>query len=233
MHNKKTLSQSAFPDSTLQKVSDPHHWSLKQAKRFFQLIWQGIDLFKQNFPNIDFSQADKQLERELNQFIQRRIQNVMSGDEPFWCQLEVFEMETISPGSSRPSQYDIAFVMFENERFMFPFEAKVLRTDGQVSEYVKDINEAFIPCIYAPFSYEGSMIGYLLSGTPQKAFQNIGKSLNTKLHQHPDFKNRQHKFSEHPRQIPEGKEEFYPLQFRCHHLIFELETKAENLSRTL
>ncbi len=222
MPNRKTLSQLAYPDSTLPNVNEPDHWSLNQAKQFLELVWQGIDLFKQNFPNIDFSQADKQLERELNQFIQRRIYDVMSGDEPFWCQLEVFEMETISPESNRPPQYDIAFIVRANERLMFPFEAKVLRTDGQVSEYVKDVNDAFIPCIYAPFSYQGAMLGYLFLGTSQKAFQSIGKSLKTTLKQHPEFPNRPHKFSEHTRQVPKGKEELYPIKFRCHHLIFEL-----------
>ena len=222
MLNRKTLSQSAYSDSNLPIVNEPDHWSLNQSKQFLELVWQGIDLFKKNFPNIDFTQADKQLERELNQFIQRRISDVMSGDEPFWCQLEVFEMETISPNSNRPPQYDIAFIVRANERLMFPFEAKVLKTEGQVSEYVKDVNEAFIPCIYAPFSYEGAMLGYLLFGTSQKAFQNIGKSLKTDLKQHPKFPNRPHKFSEHTRQVPKEKEEFYPAKFRCHHLIFEL-----------
>ena len=222
MPNKNTLTQFVYSDSNLPKVNEPNHWSLKYSFNFLELVWKGIDLFKQQFPNIDYSLADKQLEREVTQLIQRRIYDVMSLDEPFWCQLEVFEMETISPDSNRPPQYDIAFIVRANERLMFPCEAKILKTDGQVSEYVNDVKRAFIPCIYAPFSYEGAMLGYLLIGTSQKAFQSIGKSLNTTLQKHPDFPNRSHKFSEHTRQVPKEKGEFYPAKFRCHHLIFEL-----------
>lgn len=222
MPNKKTFSQLAYSDSSLPTVNDPDHWSKKQSKRFFELVWQGIDLFKQNFPHIDFSKVDEQVERDITQLLEARIQNVMTGEEPFYVQHESYEMETRQPAPAKPPGYDIAFVMRESERLKFPIEAKVLRTDGQVGEYVKDVKEAFIPCIYAPLSFEGSMLGYLLEGTSNKAFKNIGKSLNVELHQHPDFKKRQHKFSEHSRQVPKGKEEIYPSQFRCHHLIFEM-----------
>lgn len=144
----------------------------------------------------------------------------MTGDEPFDVQHESWEDE--GANSYRPSQNEIAFIMRFNDRLSFPVEVKVLKTDGQISKYIKDINEAFVPCIYAPFSFEGGMLGYLLSGTSQRAFQKIGKSLATTLRQHPNFKDRSHKFSEHTRKVPKGKEEFYPIKFRCHHLIFEV-----------
>lgn len=220
MPDKKTFSQIAY--SNLPTVNDPDHWSLKLSKRFLELIWQGLDLFKQNFPHIDFTKVDEQIERDITQLLEPRIRKVMTGDEPFYVQHESDEMETRKPAPAKPPSYDIAFILINNERLKFPIEAKVLRTDGQVSEYIKDVNEAFIPCIYAPFSFEGSMLGYLLSGTPQTAFENIEKSLLAELYQHPDFSNRQHKFSEHHRQVPFGKEQIYPGQFRCHHLIFEL-----------
>lgn len=220
MPDRITHSQLKYPDEVLPKVNDPNHWSRKHSKDFLQLVWQGIDLFKRDFSNIDLSKVNLQIERSFCKNLELRIRRVMSGEEPFDVQHESWEDENAN--SQRPVQNEIAFIMRENERLSFPIEVKVLKIDGQVSEYVKDVNEAFIPCIYAPFSYEGSMLGYLLSGTPLKAFQKIGKSLATKLHHHPDFKDRPHKFSEHTRQVPQGKEEVYPAQFRCHHLIFEI-----------
>lgn len=222
MPDRITHSQLKNPDEDLPKVTEPDHWSLKYSKDFLSLIWKGIDLFRDDFKNHDLSKVNLQIERSFCQNLERRIRRVMTGDEPFDVQHESWEDENAN--SQRPSQNEIAFKMRFNERLSFPVEVKVLKTDGQISEYVKDVNEAFIPCIYAPFSYEGGMLGYLLSGTSQKAFQNIEKSLATILQQHPDFKDRPHKFSEHTRQVQKGKEEFYPAKFRCHHLIFELST---------
>jgi hypothetical protein len=218
--DRKTFSQIVYPN--LPDLNDPDHWSLKQSKRFFELVWQALDLLAENFPDIDFTRADNQIERDFTQFVERRIHDVMSTEEPFVAQHEVYEMETILPESNRPPQYDIAFIIREDEKLMFPIEAKVLKTDGQVSKYVKDINDAFLPCIYAPFSYEGAMLGFLLSGKAEKAFENIGNSLNIVLKQHPDFTNRPHKCSDHNRKVPMGKENSYPSKFRCHHLIWNL-----------
>jgi hypothetical protein len=227
LHNKKTLSQLKYPDEVLPKVNDPNHWSKRYSSNFLRLVWQGIDLFSQDFSTLDLSKATLQIERSFCKNLELRIRRVMSGEEPFDVQHESWEDENAN--SQRPSQYEIAFIMRDIERLSFPIEVKVLKTDGQVSEYVKDVNEAFIPCVYAPFSYEGAMLSYLLLGTSQKAFQNIAKSLNSTLKQHPEFPNRPHKFSEHDRQVPQGKEELYPSKFRCHHLIFQLSEDKNNL----
>ena len=103
---------------------------------------------------------------------------------------------------------------------MWPLEAKVLKTDGAVSEYIKEINDNFMTCRYAPFSSEGGMLGYLLSGNPDKAFTNIAKKLPCTLNDHPDFPNRDHKTSDHQRVIPPEKS--YPAEFRCHHLLLKI-----------
>jgi hypothetical protein len=225
--NKKTLAQIAYPDSTLPNVNEPDHWSSRQANQFLDLVWKGIDLFMKDFPPIDFTKDVEQVERDITQLLEPRIRRNMSGDEPFYVQHESWEMETRKPAPAMPPSYDIAFVM-NNERLKFPIEAKVLPTDGEVSKYISDVKDAFLTCYYAPFSYEGAMLAYLLSGTTQKAFQNIEKSLNSKnstkikLNRHPKFPSRPHKFSEHDRQVPQGKERNYPTRFRCHHLIFEL-----------
>ena len=64
---------------------------------------------------------------------------------------------------------------------MWPIEAKVLRTDGSVAEYVADLRNEFLTCRYAPFSSEGGMVGYLVSGDPEKALKNIGSSAGCRM----------------------------------------------------
>ena len=231
MPDKVTISQLGYLDFNLPNINDPEHWSLKRANQFFALVWKGIDLLNQGLMQIDFNGEEEQIERDITQLLEPRIKKIMSGDEPFYVQHESPEMETRHSPSAKPPSYDIAFVIFENERLKFPIEAKVLKTDGNISKYIKDVKEAFCTCYYAPFSYEGGMIGYLLSGNSQKAFQNIGKSLDTILQPHPIFKDRPHKFSEHTRKIPKGKEKFYPVKFRCHHLIFEINNTANKQIR--
>ena len=145
----------------------------------------------------------------------------MSGDEPFDIQHGPYERETMMPPPSQPPQYDLAFVLRADERIMWPMEAKVLETDkkGAVGKYIKDVNDEFLTCRYAPFSSEGAMIGYLLSGNPAEAFKNIAAKIPYDLATHPAFTHRPHMISEHKRRVKKDKP--YPREFRCHHLILE------------
>lgn len=102
---------------------------------------------------------------------------------------------------------------------MWPLEAKVLETDGEVSDYKKDVNNQFLTCRYAPFSSEGAMLGYLLRGSAENVFRNLGNKIPCSLTAHPDFENRPCKTSDHVRQVQAGKP--YPSYFRCYHLILE------------
>lgn len=177
------------------------------------LIWRGYDLMQSDKPVVD----GRDLERSITQLLALRIARAMSGDEPFDVQHGPFERETMQPPPAQPPQYDIAFALREEERIMWPMEAKVLETSGAVSEYIKDIREQFLTCRYAPFSGEGAMLGYLLSGTADDVFQNIAKKTPCKLDNHPAFSSRPQKLSSHIRTIPSAKT--YPSKFRCHHLM--------------
>jgi hypothetical protein len=104
---------------------------------------QGYDLYQgEVLSKIDLSQADDQLERDITQDLAIDIHTVMSGFEPFLIQSERFEMEQRELPPARPKQYDLAFVWLENRRITWPSEAKVLHSDGSVSEYVKEIAES-------------------------------------------------------------------------------------------
>lgn len=224
MPRNKSISELGY--FQLPELKDPNHWSLRLSTRFLELFWLGVEKFKNDAKSMhfNFSGDAEQIERDLTQMIERRIHRVMTGDEPFDVQHETHELSTRKTASSKPRQYDIAFIMHDNELLIFPFEAKLLPTDRNVSRYVHDINELFLKCIYAPFSYEGAMIGYLLSGTVSNAFNSISAALNKTLNIHPNFPNYPQRYSDHSRNVPKEKVLEYPEEFRCHHLILDFGT---------
>ena len=184
-------------------------------------VWQAYDLLcKEVFSQIDLAQPEQQLERNITELLERRIQRSLSGYEPFQVQHESWEWETRASSQAQLPQYDIAFILNENERVKWPLEAKVLPTDGAISLYVQEILENFLTCRYAPFSSEGGMLGYLISGKPGKLFDKISVELECVLSHHPSFIERNHKISSHKRTVPNGNN--YPASFSCHHLIMPI-----------
>jgi hypothetical protein len=197
-------------------------WCRDQSEIMLAFVWQGYDQMRRESPRVDGGD----LERSITQLLEPRIHRQMSGDEPFYVQHGPYERETKEPPPAQPPQYDLAFILREDERIMWPLEAKVLETAGAVSEYVKDIREQFLKCRYAPFSSEGAMLGYLLSGRPSDAFLNISDKLPCRLEDHPSFRSRPQKLSNHYRNVPPAKA--YAPVFRCHHLMLEF----QDLKRT-
>src|SRR5260370_19631617 len=143
----------------------------------------------------------------------------MTGDEPFYIQHGPFERETMALPPAQPPQYDLAFVLYAEERIMWPLEAKVMETPRTVAEYERDVREQFVTCRYAPFSSAGAMLGYLLSRSASDALHNIQVALACKLESVTGFSSRHHRVSSHYRNVPRDKN--YPSDFRCHHLVLE------------
>ncbi len=227
---RKTLSESAFSDK-YEFVELATNWQTDAITVLLNLIWQGYDLYQNDvLSKIDLSQADDQLERDITQSLSIYIERVRTGFEPFSIRSEWFEMEMREPAPARPKQYDLAFVWSNppNVRIVWPIEAKVLRSDGSVTEYVNEITGNYLTCRYAPFSSEGGMLGYLLKGIPEKAFNNIAEAVQCVLSDHPDFLERHHKTSDHQRAVP--KDKTYPAKFRCHHLLLQLTQKASRIA---
>lgn len=183
-----------------------------------------MNLYSKLTESLKFGE-EEQLERSITQSLERKIRRGMSGDEPFDIQHEVYEFETSFSAQAQPPQYDIAFIVKANERIIWPLEAKVLSSDGAVAEYIKEINGNFLTCKYAPFSSEGGMLGYLISGDPNAAFRNIAAKVPCKLNDHPFFPNRNYKTSDHERTVPLGRQ--YPIEFRCHHLLLSIILSSE------
>lgn len=195
-------------------------WRCDGCDRILDLVWQGYDRLASQLSEIDLSQSDRDLERQLNLFLCRRIGGVMTGYEPFTVEHGVPEEERASPPPAQSPEYDIAFVLNDNERVMYPLEGKVLKSDGQTFEYISTVEERFLSCKYSPFSSEAAMIGYLLSGNPSIFFGNIELKKGWRLSPHTAFLQRAHSTSDHIREVP--LDEHYAINFRCHHMILPM-----------
>jgi len=186
-------------------------------------VWQGYDTLRDGvLEEVDVSEADEDLERTVTQLLEPRIRLAMSGDEPFDIQHGSYEEESRQPAPAQPPEYDIAFVLRANPRIMWPLEAKVIRSKGNVAPYVREIKDNYLTCRYAPFSREGAMLGYLLVADTGAVFKSIAESVPCTLKSVSSFKSRAHKFSSHSRTVPAGKN--YPARFKCHHLLMVLTT---------
>ncbi len=226
---RKTPSESAFSDK-YEFVELATNWQTDAITVLLNLIWQGYDLCQVDvLSKINLPQADDQLERDITQCLSLYVEQVKPDFAPFFIRSEWFEMETREPSPARPKQYDLVFVWSNpiNPRIVWPVEAKVLRSDASVTEYVKEITRNYLTCRYAPLSSEGGMLGYLLKGTPEIAFENIAKAVPCVLSDHPNFSERHHKTSDHQRTVP--KDKTYPAKFCCH-LLLQLTQKASRIA---
>lgn len=214
---RPTLSEVAWPATGTFAVL-AEQWAADATSRMLGWVWDGYErLIADLDSSIDAAQDAADLERDISQLLEPRVRNAMPDLVPFYIQHGVYERETRQAPPAQPPCYDLAFVAFANPRFMWPLEAKILKHDRDVNRYVADINEQFLTCRYAPFSSEGAMLGYLLTGDPIVAFLTIQAALGTKLTPYGRASRRPHRVSRHTRVVPRGK--LYPSAFDCHHLM--------------
>lgn len=185
------------------------------AVSLLQFVWEAYDLMLAQRPVID----GRDLERSITQLLVPRINELLTGDEPFFVLHGPFERETMAAPPAQPPAYDLAFVLRADERVMWPLEAKVLETPGRTTKYERDLREEFLTCRYAPFSSSGAMLGYLLSGATTDVFANLAQNLNCALEVRSVFAGRPMRVSRHQREVPTGKS--YSTWFECYHLILE------------
>lgn len=179
-------------------------------------IWQGLDGLKARGYRYESDQED--IERTITEGLAQEIRDVMTGYEPYYLEHGPHEHETRSTANAQPPTYDLAFIFRRNPRAKWPIEAKVLKTDGVVAEYVKDVHGSYLNFRYAPFSSQAAMLGYLLGGRPARSLERIAEKLAIAMERHTSFPDRDHGVTHHTREVPAGKE--YPQEFMCHHLIF-------------
>jgi hypothetical protein len=215
-----TFSERNFPE-TGEFTSLARQWNKGAIEILFGLVWRGYDLlWAEVLCQASWTDVADDIERDLTEQLEPRIRRNMTGFEPFEVQCCRRERETRCAAPAAPPEYDIAFYLRERPLVNFPLEAKVLRTDQALAAYVADVKNEFLTCRYAPFSAEGAMLGYLLKGAPAAVFAKIARDVPCQLHQHEEFPDRAHQFSDHQRKVEPGKT--YPVAFRCHHLILRL-----------
>ena len=138
---KQTYSERRWPDtpefnSVLRRLKEGN------STRLLELIWKGYDAFcVECLSQVDCSEDDGDLERDITQLLEPKIREGMTGFEPFDVQHGPYERESWLGPPAQPPQYDIAFKLRCKPRVMWPLEAKVLRTDGSVAEYIKEIRK--------------------------------------------------------------------------------------------
>lgn len=189
------------------------NWCRNRSAILLGYVWQAYDTLKANPPAID----TEDLERSLTQVLVPRIRAAMTGYESFGVEHGPYERETKKPPPAQPPQYDIAFVLYDDERVMWPLEAKLLTSDRAVTAYASEIRAQFLTCRYSPFSSEGAMLGYLLAGDSDQTFRNIAARVPCLMIRPSTFKEQAYRVSCHKRKVPAGKP--CPPRFLCHHLL--------------
>jgi hypothetical protein len=173
-------------------------------------VWQGFDMLASEC--FDVCQEDGHIEDEITYAAYCKIQDI-SAFSPFQVISHPPEREKSATKGSMPES-DLGFrLRGGNVRSHFSIEAKVLRTDGDVSKYVKEISDNYLTGRYSTFSSEATMLGYLLQGNPLDTFKAISQSLNCQLETHAAFQTRNHRISSHMRQLCQK------TNFICHHMI--------------
>jgi hypothetical protein len=189
-------------------------WRTDGIRRLLGYVWAGYDALRAENP----STLNPMDELNLNSHLESWINRKKPQNCPFDIQHTPPELST-RLDSSRPAPApDFGFFPWSDRRSMFPLEAKVLRTDGELSQYVKALRTRYLECRYAPFCSEGVMIAYLITGVPEQVFTKLGVRLKTPLAQYASFSARPHRVSEHVRKHKRCKP--CPKNFSCHHLIF-------------
>lgn len=181
-----------------------------------EYVWHGYDRLREG-DRFDVAKDDAHLEDEITMALYARIQDVIDPYFPFAVVHQWPEIEQ-QKGMGRSPQCDFAFrLRGGNVRSHFSVEAKVIRTDRAVSEYIGEINDNFLTGRYSTFSSEAAMLGYRLSGTAATTFDAIGKALQSVLTEYSPLPDREHRCSCHSRDL--GNKSGIAAQFRCHHLL--------------
>jgi hypothetical protein len=188
-------------------------WRGDGISKLLGFVWAGYDaLRRENPPTLN-----PRDEIGVNSHLESWIHRKMPKNCPFDIQHTPPELSRRRTSSRPPPAPDFGFFPRTDRRVMFPLEAKVLQTEGNLSEYLKALRTRFLQCRYAPHSSEGTMIGYLLSGDDEITFRKLKSKLRTNLEVHPDFLLRPHRVSHHLRKHKRCKNS--PATFCCHHLL--------------
>ena len=218
MSRRPTLSEMLWPDDPAD-ADMPVRWAEDLSGQLLDWVWRSYDqLQNRHLAHVDFSQSPEQLERNLTILQFGEIQEIWARETNGFCSFrpghEIPEFENRISPSAKPPAYDLGFNHTENQRWIWPVEAKVLPTSAALAEYITDVRGKFVAGIAGPFVGEAGMIGYLLQGLPADVFEKLTHELGQPMLSVSGFEIRQHRSSLHHRVNA-------PL-LRLHHMIMEL-----------
>ncbi len=191
-------------------------WRKDGITQLLGYVWAGYDSLRAENP-ATLIPTD---EVNINLHLAIRINRKMPKKCPFDVQHMPPELSTRLAPSRPPPAPDFGFFPRTDLGVMLPLEAKVLKTDGHLSEYLKALRTRFLQCRYAPYSSQGAMIGYLLKGNPDAVFKKLRGRLRAPLETHPHFQTKSHRVSNHRRTHQRCRH--CPTDFRCHHLVMTM-----------
>ena len=211
--------QRRWPDSPpFQAVAG--RWCRDQSRLLLDLIWQGYDRLLPDLEHTPLCCDDEAKEESLNHLLAVRIDQCKNGDEPFCVQHQPPEQTKRKRGRGASPRPDIGFVLYDYPRTVWPLEGKVLAHDDDMGVYVREILDSFVAYRYATFSSEGAMLGYLLHGEPERAFDAVAARLAQILSEHPCFPDRPQRISRHRRD--DASRLTGSAAFVCHHLLLRI-----------
>lgn len=214
---RQTLLEARHPASDEQLARLAAIWCPLFANQILSATWAGLrSLSELDVGSIDLAEADENLERHLTLSLTPRIRQAIDEDASYGVEHQVSE-EATRLHRGQPPTPDIAFIFFEQPRLIWCIEAKILRSDGKVSEYVKGVQENYLSCRYSPYFAEGTMLGFLVSGIPANAINNVAKSLGVQTESVVTEPGQLHHRSHHKRTPPTGR--VFATAFICHHFI--------------
>ena len=201
-----------IPSSNLDFVAFATAWRKDGIANLLGYVWAGYTALRAENPTT----LDPNDEISVNSHLESWIQRKKPKNCPFDIQHTPPEPATRLTSSCPQPTPDFGFFPWSDRRAMFPLEAKVLQTDGDLSKYLKALRSRFLQCRYAPRSSEGVMIGYLLAGDTALFFKKLTRKLRVQLKQNSGFPTQPHRCSEHERKNRRCRN--FPAKFRCHHL---------------
>ena len=215
---RRSLLDVTHPSKDEQLTRLAAEWCGQATTQILTAIWGGIDLLRKELTDqVDFTAPLLNLERQLTLQLTFRIRKCLSQDEPYTVENQVPDEAMMLGARAAPPTPDIGFMFPQQPQLVWTIEAKVLQTDGAVSEYVKDLRNNFLTCRYSPFFAEGAMLGFLLAGHPAAAMVAVSESLAIKFEPRFAEPDREHQCSSHERVPPTGRT--FATTFRCHHLV--------------
>lgn len=221
-----TIFDDLFPDTSPEFAAIADAWPKHIIVEMLSLVWDAFDNMKAlpNFRSLDFSKEYAQLERSLTDLHMSEVTLLHikrgNGFESYIPHHEPWEFQNLTRRSARPASGDIGFILNNNRRLRWSVEAKVLKSSGDVSRYLGDL-EKYLKGKSSPFSTEGALGGYLVSGKIEDFFDLLGIKIKKKLRRVSEFAGRAHRISNHVRNkafLPAST----PPEFVCHHMIFSL-----------